>query len=115
MSEHLIDLVVYQGLKDAMGEDFMDEIMQAFFEEGSQFLADLRSTLESGDLEGFRRAAHSLKSTSATFGAMELTGLAKELEELARENYLIEAAGKLEPVSVAFYNAKKALEELKNG
>ena len=43
-------------------------------------LAELRSARAAGDAERFRRAAHSLKSNSNTFGALALGALARELE-----------------------------------
>ena len=43
-------------------------------------LASLRSTLATRDADTFRRAAHSLKSNSHTFGAMALGAMARDLE-----------------------------------
>ena len=75
----------------------------------------MRSPRHARRIQSFRRAAHSLKSNAATFGAMTLSLLAKELEEMARENKLESTMDKLEPVSVAFANAQKTLKELQNG
>jgi HPt (histidine-containing phosphotransfer) domain-containing protein len=44
--------------------------------------------LAAGDVDSFRRNAHSMKSNANTFGATELAALAKELESMARENNL---------------------------
>ena len=43
-------------------------------------LAELRSARAAGDAERFRRAAHSLKSNSNTFGALALGAQARALE-----------------------------------
>ena len=43
-------------------------------------LAALEGALAARDADAFRRAAHSLKSNSYTFGAMNLGGWAKTLE-----------------------------------
>jgi HPt (histidine-containing phosphotransfer) domain-containing protein len=43
-------------------------------------LGDLRTALGAGNADQFRRAAHSLKSNSNTFGAHELAAIAKDLE-----------------------------------
>lgn len=114
MADMIIDQAAYQTLAETVGEDFIGEIVEAFLDESAQFLVDLSSALEEQDVDRFRRAAHSLKSNAATFGATKLSELAKELEEIARENRLGDAEGKLKPVSVAFSNAKQALEELQN-
>ena len=115
MSEYVIDLDVYRALEETVGDDFILEIVDAFLEEGAQFLADLESTLGTDDLEGFRRAAHSMKSNAATFGAMELSRMAKELEEMARGGGLDGARGKLSPLKLAFAQAAQALKDVQNG
>ncbi len=43
-------------------------------------LDDLRRSLAAQNADQFRRAAHSLKSNSNTFGALTLGAMAKELE-----------------------------------
>lgn len=58
-----------------------------------------------------RRAAHTLKSNAATFGANELSALARELEMLGRENNL-EAGNRLEVLQEAFESVKQQLNEL---
>ena len=53
---------------------------QTFLEEAPAMLAELRDALAAGDADTFRRAAHSLKSNSHTFGALALGALARDLE-----------------------------------
>ena len=48
----------------------------------------MRTAAATGDVETFRRNAHSLKSNAYTFGATELGGLARELERMGRESNL---------------------------
>lgn len=115
MTEILIDQDIYKALCELVGDDFIDEMVDAFLEEGAQFVEDLRTACADQDVDRFRRAAHSLKSNAATFGAMNLSILAKELEELARGNNLSEAAKKLEPIFLAFEKVRLALLEIKNG
>ena len=115
MTDSVIDQEIYQALVEAVGDDFVGEMIDAYLEEGVKFLASLKSALADGDVDRFRRATHSLKSNSATFGALQLSGLAKELEDLARENRLDEAGGKLEPVFVSFSEVEQALKEFQHG
>lgn len=112
MSESVIDQATFDGLKQAMGADFIPELVNAFLEEAPALIAQLRPALLAGDVEMFRRAAHSIKSNAATFGATRLFELAKELEILARENRLGEVGGKIEPLEEAFGRAAEALREL---
>ena len=115
MSEQAIDLEVYNALAETVGEDFILEMVDAFLEEGAQFLKDLDVALQAGDLDGFRRAAHSLKSNAATFGAIELSGLARELEEKARGGSLDGAGAKLTPLNDAFADVTQAFKDVGNG
>ena len=115
MTNNVIDLTIYQALVDAVGEDFVAEMVDAFLEEGKQIMADLNSSFTDRDVDRLRRAAHSLKSTAATFGAMTLSAQAKELEALARENQLEFAIDKLDPISTTLINAGEALKDLQNG
>jgi HPt (histidine-containing phosphotransfer) domain-containing protein len=115
MIDNVIDQMVFETLVETVGDDFIGEMVDAFLEEGAQFVSDLNSALAEKDVDKFRRAAHSLKSNAATFGATKLSELAKELEQIARTGQLGGVAVKLEPVSVAFANAEHALKEIQNG
>ncbi|WP_077002784.1 Hpt domain-containing protein [Variovorax sp. KK3] len=75
-----IDGTVFAELQDTAGADFVQELLQTFFEEAPVMLSELREAREAGDAEAFRRAAHSLKSNSLTFGASGLAEMARELE-----------------------------------
>ena len=76
----LIDRAVFDDLRDTAGADFVAELVDTFAEEAPQMLADLHAARAAGDADLFRRAAHSLKSNSATFGAVQLAALARTLE-----------------------------------
>jgi HPt (histidine-containing phosphotransfer) domain-containing protein len=80
VSNATIDAAVFAELQDTAGADFVKELLQTFFEEAPVMLRELREALEAGNAEAFRRAAHSLKSNSLTFGALPLAGMARDLE-----------------------------------
>ena len=107
----VIDKKIYHALVETIGADFIGEMVNAFVEEGQEFLATLKNALAASDVERFRRAAHSLKSDAATFGAMDLSNMAKELELMARENDLNHAVGKLDALRRAFQQASHELKE----
>ena len=75
MTEPTLDPATFAELEAAAGAEFARELITTFLEEAPPMLAELRHTLATGNAEAFRRAAHSLKSNSLTFGA-----LARELE-----------------------------------
>jgi len=111
----VIDLPTFEALKDAMGADFINELVQAYFDETPQLLTKLQQALESKDFDTFRQAAHSIKSTSNSFGALEFGGLAKELEMMGREARLDDASGKVKLLVANYEIVHKNLEELCHG
>ena len=75
-----IDLDVFTELQATAGSDFVAELVQTFFEEAPQMIAELRAAQRAGSADRFRRAAHSLKTNADTFGAVALGASARELE-----------------------------------
>lgn len=115
MSESIIDKAVFSELQDTAGAEFATELVDTFFEEAPGILAELRSAQAQGDADGFRRAAHSLKSNGNTFGASKLAALARELElggMNADPALDLEAIAALE---AEYARAAAALKELCNG
>jgi HPt (histidine-containing phosphotransfer) domain-containing protein len=105
----VIDQATFEELKQMSGEDFINELIDAFLDEAPTMIQNMQSALETRDVESFRRNAHSMKSNANTFGATELGALAKELEFMAKENDL-EIGNRLEVLIEAY---GKAAEEMK--
>jgi len=110
---NVIDPTVLDGLLASTGGDmaFLAELMDTYFNDAPQLLAAMRGALADGNAEEFRRAAHSLKSNSASLGAMTLSALAKELEMMGRAGVLDGAADKLARVEAEYEQVKVALEK----
>jgi histidine phosphotransfer protein HptB len=90
---------------------FLGMLLETYFGDAPQFIAEMRTSLAAGDAETFRRAAHSLKSNSATWGAMNLAALALELEVMGKERTLDGAAPKIDRVEAEYARVKAALEQ----
>jgi HPt (histidine-containing phosphotransfer) domain-containing protein len=75
-----IDAATFAELQDSAGAEFVGELVDTFLEEAPTMLAALREALAAGEVDAFRRAAHSLKSNSLTFGALGLGAMARVLE-----------------------------------
>jgi histidine phosphotransfer protein HptB len=80
MPDDVIDRGVLAELQSTAGPEFVAELIGTFLQETPNLLGQLRTASTKGDVEGFRRAAHSLKSNAQTFGATQLAALARELE-----------------------------------
>ena len=107
-----IDMNTFNSLKESTGADYIGELIDTFLDDAPNLLAQMNSALANNDAESFRRAAHSMKSNAATFGAMELSLLAKELENLGRENNL-EIGDRLEAIEDSFRQVESQLREMK--
>jgi HPt (histidine-containing phosphotransfer) domain-containing protein len=105
----IIDQETFDELKQMSGPDFINELIDAFLDDGPNMIQNMQTALNTKDVESFRRNAHSLKSNANTFGATELGVLAKELEMMGKQSNL-EIGNRLEALSEVF---SKVAEELK--
>jgi len=111
MTEPTIDLPTFAELQAAAGAGFVTELVGTFLEEAPPMLAELRSAQAAGAADAFRRAAHSLKSNSNTFGATRLGALARDLEL----GGLIASAAPLDALEAEYQRVAAALTELCRG
>ena len=80
MAPPVIDQATFEELRGTAGAEFVGELIDTFLAEAPSMLASLDRALAERNAGDFRRAAHSLKSNSNTFGALALGALARELE-----------------------------------
>lgn len=85
-----LDTGILNSLKDVMEDDF-DELIPAFIESAQQITSDLLRAQVSQDFEIMQRNAHSLKSSCANLGAINLSAIAKALEDQCRHEISVEA------------------------
>jgi len=85
-----VDEGTLRGLLDDMGGDVevLRELIQSYLEEAPKLLGAARAAVLAGDLAEAERAVHTLKSTSATFGAHALSERSRESEVAARAGTL---------------------------
>lgn len=112
--EGVIDRDVLDNLLAAVGGDgeFLTELLETYFEDSPQLFSTMHESLSKGDAEEFRRAAHTLKSNSANFGAIHLSQKAKSLEDLGKANDLEEASDSLADAEAEYRKVKSALEAI---
>ena len=106
-----LDMSVIHALKD-MGEDFFADLVATFQEDSVLYIQQLETALPAGDVETFRRAAHTLKSNANNFGASGMAEVARELEILGRENRLDAVGNQIAVLKAEFENTSRALQAL---
>jgi HPt (histidine-containing phosphotransfer) domain-containing protein len=76
--EPLFDPCVFRGLCSELGNEDAGEVLQAFLADTPGKMAHEMSPTT--DRPSIKRAAHSIKSSAATFGFAKLSVLARDLE-----------------------------------
>jgi HPt (histidine-containing phosphotransfer) domain-containing protein len=114
MSESLIDLDAWEVMKSMTDAAFLAELIDVFCIDTPELIEQMRAGLSGGDIELVRRAAHSLKSNSASFGAIRLTEAARELEMKAKGGSIDDGEAALARIEVAYASLRPVLEEMKN-
>ena len=114
MTQPTIDPATFDELKETAGSEFVVELVDTFLAEAPAMLGDLRGALAAGSADRFRRAAHSLKSNSNTFGALALGAMAKELELTGLAPALAADGATLDALAQEYARVAAALMELKN-
>ncbi len=110
----VIDKTTFDELKQMSGDDFINELIDTFLEDAPKMITEIKSALAANNADTFRRAAHSMKSNAATFGASQLAALAKELEMLGKENKLNETGDRLKSLDEAYESVRSELTGLKS-
>ena len=108
----VIDLAVFDALLESIGGDreFLAELLQTYFDDSPRLLGAMQVALAANNAEEFRRAAHSFKSNSKSFGAMTLSELAKGLEEMGKSGMLEGAAERIAQAEAEYARVKAALQ-----
>lgn len=99
----VIDAGVLRALTDDLGGDaeVVKELIESYLEEAPKLLAQGRAATQAADAPGVQHAYHTLKGTSATFGAMTLATQARTIEQAARAGQ-IPSLEQVAGVEVAF-------------
>ena len=114
MSAPTIDQATFEALKETTGGDFALELVDTFLQEAPAMLDTLRDALAVQDVDRFRRAAHSLKSNSNTFGALTLGAMARELELAGVAKAAAGATPSLDALAEEYARVAAALSALRH-
>jgi len=114
-TEPIIDLNTISELKATVGGDFIGELVDTYLEETPRLIADLEPLLAKQEAEAFGRTAHSIKSSSASLGALSFAALAKELEMMGKSGDLAGAQPKVKRLAMDYAQVQSALKELRDG
>jgi CheY-like chemotaxis protein/HPt (histidine-containing phosphotransfer) domain-containing protein len=93
----------------------LSELISSYLDDTSNLIDNLRHALETNDAELLRRAGHTMKSSSRDFGAMLLSRLGKQLEELGKSKTTFSAAELVAQAGAEYETIRVALEQIRKG
>ncbi|MGD1713328.1 response regulator [Dapis sp. BLCC M172] len=108
-SEIVIDKAVLEELKEMAGYDpeMVVEIINCYLEDTPKLLNEITQAIEKEQAELLQKSAHTMKSSSASVGATNLSQLCKELESIGR-------GGATEGTDVILSQVKAEYERVEN-
>jgi PAS domain S-box-containing protein len=93
--------------------DLLRALIDTFLSDVPRLVDGASRGLQHGQIDEVRRAAHTLKSNGATFGATSFSELSRQLEALARSETLEGAAELIERLEAEYESVRIALEAVR--
>jgi signal transduction histidine kinase/DNA-binding response OmpR family regulator/HPt (histidine-containing phosphotransfer) domain-containing protein len=110
----VIDYKVLHSTIAATGlepKDCLPMLLEIFLSESKRFLDNMQSAIDQQDGSQLNLAAHTLKSSSASLGAMTLSNQCQQLEKMGLEEELGAAAAMMPEVQALYGKVEAALSE----
>ncbi|MGK7901193.1 MAG: response regulator [Hormoscilla sp.] len=111
----VLDVKALQNLSEMLGPEaqtVMQEVIESYTADAPKLLEAIATAIKESDADSLHRAAHTLKGSSGTLGAMRLSSLCKELDNLARSGSTSPAPGWKQQIEDEYEKVKKALYSL---
>ena len=108
----IIDQATFTRLLDSLGGDvdFLSELVEAYLASSPGLFASMQQAIATGEAPALQRAAHSLKTGSASFGALAFAAQCKELEDMGKMGALVGAEAKSGALEAAYAEVVAALQ-----
>ena len=101
-----------RALQRPGGPNILHKVITSYLQDSSQLIETIRGAIARDDPPTLHRAAHSLKSASATVGAKSLAGLCKDLEAIGRARTTDNAAVLLPALEREYRQVETALRSV---
>ena len=85
----IVSIDALNEVSEMVGPDdteLLAELIDEYLADSDEIVEQMQAQLEKDDRIALQRAAHSLKSTSATFGVLPLAEFCKQLEDALRDD-----------------------------
>ena len=117
MPDDVLDEAVLGSLLETVGGDrtFLAELVEAYLGDSPGLLEAMQAGLRTDDRTALRRAAHTLKSTSASLGATAFAAACREVETTALEADPAWLAERIQAVAASYGPVAAALRDRLGG
>lgn len=112
ISTTMLDTACLQAIREldpGAGDALLSEVLKTYVESSQELVARLLTGLRDNDAQEVCVTAHTLKSSSANVGAVQLAALCRDLEQRARTGGLADGVGDAERVARCFQTTCEAL------
>ena len=113
-SDSPLDETVLDNIRALQQEDMPDilsELIEIYLKESEKLIQTLSHSVETNDIEGMARSAHSLKSSSGNMGAMALAGLCKDMEENGKRRMMDHAVDNYNLIIAEYRRVQSGLKK----
>ncbi|MCL1468598.1 response regulator [Argonema galeatum] len=108
-----IDAKILLSFRNMIGnnaEAFVVEMIDCYLEDAPTLLEAIATAIKQGNATELRQAAHTLKASSMTLGATNLSNFCKELETMGRNGHTKDGIEKLPLLEAEYERVKIALQ-----
>ncbi len=111
----LLDAVTLDDIRTLVGDDGEDGLaglVACFLDDAPRLLNAMRDALDTNDVGALHLAAHTMKSTSALFGATALASLCEMLERRSAADLMGGAREQVDEIRDAYADVERAMHRL---
>ena len=108
IDRNALDMIA--SLRQPGAENILRKLISLYLDGSPALLKSIREAVEGSDADLLRRAAHTLKSSSASLGALAFSGICKELEMMGRDKTLAGAKDRLAALEQEYERVRESLE-----
>jgi HPt (histidine-containing phosphotransfer) domain-containing protein len=94
----------------ANAEQFLTELIEIYLEESPTLLQALNTAIVQSDATAIKQAAHTLKSSSASLGAIRFSQLCQELEMMGSDGATAQVRELLVDIESEYERVKSTLQ-----
>jgi CheY-like chemotaxis protein/HPt (histidine-containing phosphotransfer) domain-containing protein len=96
---HWETLDQYHRVMGEEAEEFIADLIRTFLPNADKLIEEMRTSSVDKDIKTFNRAAHTLKSSSASLGALQLSDYAKRLESESKESLPVDSGEQIHVIN----------------